>query len=100
MEQRGIGDRGYVELFPGDGRANHREDARADDGSDAQRSERPWTKGLLEPVLRFFRVPDQLVDRLAGKKLAGQGSSPHPVSCAVLSVACPGGCDHGVRSWV
>ena len=36
-------------------------------------------EGLLQRVLGFFRVPDQLIDRLAGKQLAGQGSSPHPV---------------------
>jgi hypothetical protein len=39
----------------------------------------------------FFRVPDQLIDRLAGNKLAGQGSCPHPVVCGVLSMRHPVG---------
>ena len=42
---------------------------------------------FFSAVLGFFRVPDQLVDRLAGKQLAGQGSSPHPSGCGMLSIA-------------
>src|ERR1700691_1550425 len=38
-------------------------------------------------MLGFFRIPNQLIDRLAGKQLAGQGSSPHPMDCGALSHA-------------
>jgi len=72
----GVKDAGGVELLAGDGGANDGEDAGADDGADAERGQRPRAEGLFEPVLGFFRVPDQLIDRLAGNKLAGQGSFP------------------------
>ena len=75
--QRRVDDAGGVELLAGDGRADDGEDARADHRADAQRGQRPRTESLLERVLGFFRVPDQLVDRLAGAKLPEQGSSPH-----------------------
>jgi len=76
VDERRIHHAGRVELLAGDGRADDREDARADDGPDAERGQRPRAEGLLEPVLGFLRVPDQLVDRLAGKQLAGQRASP------------------------
>jgi hypothetical protein len=55
-----------------DGRPDDREDARADDGSDAQRGERDGAEGFLERVLRGFGVRDQLVDRFGGEDLAAQ----------------------------
>jgi len=78
VRQRRIHHAGGVEFFSGDGRANDREDARADHRTYAQRCQRPRPKGLPQRVLGFFRVPDQLIDRLAGAKLAEQGSSPRP----------------------
>jgi hypothetical protein len=76
VNKRRIHHAGGVELLAGDGRADDREDARADDGPDAERGQRPGAEGLLEPVLGFLRVADQLVDRLAGKQLTGQCGSP------------------------
>ena len=84
--QRGVGDdvvdkrrvenAGGVELFAGDGGADDGEDARADDRADAERGKRPRAEGLFQRVLGLFRVPDQLIDRFAGKQLAGQRKSP------------------------
>ena len=73
---------GASNFSPGDGRADDREDARADHSPDAERGKRPRPEGLFERVLGFFRVPDQLIDRFAGKQLAGQCSSPHPAAVA------------------
>ena len=80
LGQRRIDHAGGVELLAGDGRADDREDARADHRPDAQRSQRPRAQGLFEPVLGLFRVPDQLIDGLAGNKLAKQDGSPHPAA--------------------
>jgi hypothetical protein len=49
-----------------------REYPRSDDRADPQCRERPRAQGLLQPVFRLFRVSDQFVDGLLGKKLAGQ----------------------------
>jgi hypothetical protein len=76
VAKRGVDEAGGVKLLAGDGGADDGKDAGADDGPDAKRGQRPRAEGLLEPVLGFFRVPDQLIDRLAGNKLAGQGSLP------------------------
>jgi hypothetical protein len=59
-------------LFAGNGRANDGENARADDRTDPERRQRPRTEGFFEPVRGLFRIADELVDRLAGKQLAGQ----------------------------
>jgi hypothetical protein len=83
VNERRIHHAGRVELLAGDGCADDREDARADDRADAERGQRPGAKGLLEPVLGFFRVPDELVDRFAGKQLAGQCGSPRSLGCGI-----------------
>jgi hypothetical protein len=74
--QRGVDEAGGIELLAGDGGADDGEDAGADDRPDAKRCQRPRAEGLFEPVLGFFRLPDQLIDRFAGEQLAGQGSGP------------------------
>jgi hypothetical protein len=66
VRQRRIGNAGGIEVFAGDGGADDREDARTDDGPNAQRGQGPGAEGLFEPVLGFFRVPDQLIDGFAG----------------------------------
>ncbi len=86
VQQRRVADIGRVELLPGHGGADDREDARADHRADAQRGQRPGSEGLLQRVSGLFRVPDQLIDRLAGNKLAKQGGSPHPLNCRALMV--------------
>ena len=53
IEHRGVEDGGGIELFAGDGGADNREDARADDGSDAERRKRDWSERLLETGLGF-----------------------------------------------
>ncbi len=76
VDQRGVADLRSVELLPGHGGADDGEDARADDGADAERGERPRAERLLQRVLGFFRLADQLIDGFAGKQLTGQCSSP------------------------
>jgi len=87
VAERGVENAGGIELLAGDGGADDGKDTRADDGADAERGQRPRPERLLERVLRFARVADQLIDGLAGKQLAGQGSSPHPSGCGALSIA-------------
>ena len=84
--QRRVEHAGSVKLLARDRCSDHREDAGADNGSDAERGQRPGPERLFETMLRFFRVADQLIDGLAGKQLAGQGSSPHPSGCGALSI--------------
>jgi len=76
VAQRGVEDAGGIKLLAGDGGADDSENAGADDCSDAKRCQRPRPQGFLEPVLGFFRFADQLINRLAGEQLAGQGSGP------------------------
>ncbi len=76
VDERRVGDGGVGQLLAGDGGADDGEDARADDRADAERGERPRPEALLQRVLGFFRVADELVDRLAGEELAGQCRSP------------------------
>ena len=87
MEQRRVFDGGVGKGLTGDGGADDGEDARADHGADAKRGKRPRSQRLFQRVLRFAGVADQLIDGLAGKQLAGQGSSPHPSGCGALSIA-------------
>jgi hypothetical protein len=72
VDERRVGNGGVGKLFAGDGRADDGEDARADDRADAERGERPRAEGLPQPVVGLFRLANQLVDRFAGEKLAGQ----------------------------
>jgi hypothetical protein len=72
VDERCVRDGGVRKLLAGDGGADDGKDAGADDSADAERGQRPRAEGFLEGVLRVFRVPDELVDRLAGKQLAGQ----------------------------
>jgi hypothetical protein len=58
-----------------DGRADDREDARANDDADAKRGERDRAERLLERVLGSLGVGDELVDAFGGEDLAGQGDS-------------------------
>ena len=76
VEQRRINNRRRVELLPGDSGPNDREDARTDNRPNAQRCQRPWPKRLLQPLFRQFGIADELVDRLAGKKLTRQIQAP------------------------
>ena len=44
--------------------------ARADNGADAERRERPGAKRFFEPVLGFIRLGDEPVNGFAGQQLA------------------------------
>ena len=79
VDERGVADFRGVEFLPGHGGADDGEDARADDGADAESGKRPGAQRFLERVLGLFRIPDQLIDGFAGKQLAEQGSSPRPL---------------------
>lgn len=80
VEQGGSADGGLIKVLAGHGRANNGENARANNRANTQRSQGPGTQALFERVSRLFRIPDELVDRLAGKQLGKQGSSPRPLS--------------------
>jgi hypothetical protein len=62
VAQRGVQDAGRVELLAGDSGPDDGKNPRADYSPDAERGKRPWTEGLLEPVLGLFRIPNQLID--------------------------------------
>jgi hypothetical protein len=72
----GVEDGGGFKVLASGGGPGEDEDSGADDGADAERGERPGAKGLLELVARFGGLGDELVDGLAGKKLARQRSAP------------------------
>jgi len=74
--QRSVQDRWFVDFLAGDGGADNGEDAGTDDGANAQRGERPRAKRLLQAMLCFLRIRDQLVDGLAGKNLRSQDDAP------------------------
>ena len=76
VNQRGVCNRRSVEVLPRHGRADHRKNARADHRADAQSRKRPRPQALLQRMLRLLRIAKQLVNRFAGKQLAGQCGSP------------------------
>jgi len=76
IEHRRVEDGRGIELFAGDGGADNREDARADDGSDAERCKRDWPKGLLEAGLGVLRLADELIDGFTAKNLGRQSPTP------------------------
>ena len=65
VNQRSGANGGLVELLPGHGSANDREDPRTNDGANAQGSQRPRPQSLSERVLRLDGVADQLINGLA-----------------------------------
>jgi hypothetical protein len=73
--------KGRISMLSGSCRASKSKDTGADNRTYAQRGERPRAKRLLKPVLRFFRVRDQLVNGLLGKELAGQKASLNSAIC-------------------
>ena len=94
IQQRGIQNRGGVELLACDGRADHGEDSGTDDRADAERGKRPGAEGFLQTVLGKFRVADQLVDRFGCEQLLSQrlGSFAMPSSpTAPICVKVPKG---------
>jgi hypothetical protein len=74
----GVVDRGRFKVFASGGSPGENEDARADDGPNSEGGQRPGAKGLLQAVARLLGVRNQLVDRLAGKKLIRQRLAPAP----------------------
>ena len=72
VEQRGAQNRRVIELFAGDGGAEHRKVAGADDRADAKRRERPGAKRLFQTVLRQLGVADELVNRFGREQLLSQ----------------------------
>ncbi len=65
-----------VELLPGDGGSYDGKNARADNGSNAQRGQRPRAKRFLKPMFWLLRFGDQLVNRFAREELVRQGNAP------------------------
>jgi hypothetical protein len=61
-----------IAVLAGSGGAGEGKNARANDRTNPKGRKRPRSQRLFEPVLRPFRVRDQLVNGLLGEKLAGQ----------------------------
>jgi hypothetical protein len=61
-----------VAMLAGRRGAGERKNPRANDRSDPQRRQRPWSQRLFEAMFRMFRIRDQLINGLLGEKLAGQ----------------------------
>jgi hypothetical protein len=76
VENRGVEDRGGIELLACDGGADDGEDARANDGSDAERCKRNRSKRLLETGLGVLRLGNELVDGFTAKNLRRQSPTP------------------------
>ena len=74
----GVEDGRDFEVFAGGGGAGEDEDARADDGADSERGERPGAESFLQLVTGFGGLGDKPVDRLTGKKLIRQRIAPAP----------------------
>src|SRR5215467_3673417 len=87
VEQRRVEDRRGIELLPGNGGPNDREDSGTDHRADAESSKRPWPEGLLQAHLGVFRFGDQLVDGLGGEELR-QASAPVKDLTSPLSFRC------------
>ncbi len=56
-----------LEVLARRGSAGQHEDARADDGADAEGGQRPRAERLFQTMLGLLRVGDQLVDGLGGE---------------------------------
>jgi hypothetical protein len=74
--QRSVENGRGVELLPRDCSPDNGEDARANDRTYAERCERPWTKGLFQPMFRLLRLGDQFVNGLAREELVRQRNAP------------------------
>ena len=68
IENRGVENGGGIELLARNGGADDGKNARADDGSDAERGKRHGPERFLETRLGVLRVGDELVDRFTGKE--------------------------------
>ena len=64
-----------LEIFSGRRRACKNEDSRTDDGTDAERRQRPRPERLTEPGFGVLRVRDQFVDGLAAQRLGVGGTN-------------------------
>ncbi len=65
FEERGVEDGGGLEFLSSDGGSDDGEDARADDGTNAERSEAQPAKRLLKAKLGAFAIGNELVNILA-----------------------------------
>jgi hypothetical protein len=72
LEDGRIENRLRSKRLPRYGGANHSEDSRAYNSADSKRRQRQRPQRFLQPMLRFFRVRNQLVNGLLGEELAGQ----------------------------
>ena len=68
MKKRGVEDRGNFKLLSGDGSADDREDARTDDGPDAEGGQAEPTERFFQPNFWVFRIGEKLVDALTTKE--------------------------------
>jgi hypothetical protein len=64
-----VQDGGSLEVLSRRSGASEDEYSGADDGPDAQRSERPWAQRLLKAMPRLVGFRDQFVNGLAAEKL-------------------------------
>ena len=88
VEHLRVQNRRSLEIFSGRGGAGEHENARADDGADAQRGQRPRAQSLLQALARSFGFGDQLVDRLAAEKLVVGGTDDGSGFGGVVTSGC------------
>ena len=68
LKKRSVEDRGKFKLLPGDGSANDREDARTDDGPDAEGGQAEPTEGFFQPNFWVFRIGEKFIDAFAAEE--------------------------------
>jgi len=68
LKKRSVEDRGNFKLLPGDGSANDREDARTDDGPDAEGGQAEPTEGFFQPNFWVFRIGEKFIDAFAAEE--------------------------------
>ena len=87
VEHLRVQDGGRFKVLAGGGGAGEDENARADDGADAERGERPRAEGFFQPMPGRVGVRDELVDGFAaGSWLPAVGSA-----CWRVLVGCANG---------
>jgi len=68
LEKRSVQDRGDFKLLSGNGGADNREDARPDDGADAEGSQAKPTERFFKANFRIFCIGEEFVDALTAKE--------------------------------
>ena len=76
VQNRSVEDGGGVELLAGDRGADDGKNARANDGSNAERGKRDGPEGLFQARFGILRLSNELVDGFTTKNLRRQSPTP------------------------